>query len=325
MLVHRKGTPDTQVYAMKTLNKRILLKKNQIAHTKTEREILQKINHPYIVSLVTAFQSPAKLYLVTEFAAGGELFFWLKRDRRFSQSRARLYTAEIILALEHLHERGIVYRDLKPENILLDAEGHIKVTDFGLSKANIAGAGAEGGTKTFCGTPEYLAPEILEQKGHGKAVDWWSLGTLLYEMMNGLPPFYDQNMQRMYEKILHSELRFPPHFSREARSLLRGMLERNVADRLGSVKDAEDLKSHPFFAGLDWEAVARRGVKPEFTPPKLSSPTDTRYFDPEFTTERPKDTHVDASAISATQADKTHFDDFTYDQSAPVDATEDDE
>lgn len=168
--------------------------------------------------------------------AGGELFFWLKKDRRFSESRARLYTAEITSALESMHSVNIIYRDLKPENILVDSTGHLRLTDFGLAKGNITGPGAEGGTKTFCGTPgessvfwllispcicllcnrflqlcctEYLAPEILENKGHGKAVDWWSLGTLLFEMVCGLPPFYDTNVQRMYHKILHSPLKFP--------------------------------------------------------------------------------------------------------------------
>lgn len=152
--------------------------------------------------------------MVLDYMAGGELFFWLKKDRRFSENRARLYTAEITLALEALHSANIIYRDLKPENILLDAEGHIRLTDFGLSKDGITGAGAEGGTKTFCGTPEYLAPEILENKGHGKAVDWWSLGTLLYEMLCGLPPYYDTNVQRMYHKILHAPLKFPKNEGR---------------------------------------------------------------------------------------------------------------
>ena len=161
---------------------------------------------------------------MTDFCSGGELFFWLKRDRVFSQARARLYVAELILAIEHLHSLDVVYRDLKPENILLDGDGHIKLTDFGLSKMYVSGAGPENGTTTFCGTPEYLAPEVLQNEGHGKAVDWWSLGTLLYEMMAGLPPFYDTNIESMYEKILNAELRFPAHFQPDTRSLLEGML-----------------------------------------------------------------------------------------------------
>jgi serine/threonine protein kinase len=164
--------------------------------------------------------------MVLNYMAGGELFFWLKKDRRFSEERCRLYTAEITSALEALHANNIIYRDLKPENILLDAEGHIRLTDFGLAKGGITSAGPEGGTKTFCGTPEvaptsslppyrkqYLAPEILENKGHGKAVDWWSLGTFLFEMLWGLPPFYDTNVQKMYQKILQSQLKFPKNSS----------------------------------------------------------------------------------------------------------------
>ena len=140
------------------------------------------------MNLKFAFQTPDKLYMVLEFMGGGELFHWLKQHRKFSEVRTKLYAAEICLAIDALHSRDIIYRDLKPENILMDLEGHLRLTDFGLAKDQIAGAGATGGTKTFCGTPEYLAPEILENKGHGKAVDWWSFGTLVYEMICGLPP-----------------------------------------------------------------------------------------------------------------------------------------
>ena len=209
MLVKKKDDPNETLYALKTLRKAALVKRNQLAHTATERTILQNIRSPFLVHLVFAFQTPDKLYMVLDYMAGGELFFWLKKDKRFSEDRCRLYTAEITLALESLHSMHIIYRALKPENILLDATGHIRLTDFGLSKGDVTGSGAEGGTKTFCGTPEYLAPEILENRGHGKAVDWWSLGTLLYEMMCGLPPYYDTNVQRMYHKILHAELKFP--------------------------------------------------------------------------------------------------------------------
>ncbi len=182
MLVKKKDDPTGTLYAMKTLRKAVLIKRNQVAHTATERHILQNIHSPFLVHLVYAFQSTDKLYMVLDYMAGGELFFWLKKDRKFSENRCRLYAAEITLAIEALHSADIVYRDLKPENILLDESGHLRLTDFGLAKGGITGSGAEGGTKTFCGTPEYLAPEILENKGHGKAVDWWALGTLLYEV-----------------------------------------------------------------------------------------------------------------------------------------------
>jgi serum/glucocorticoid-regulated kinase 2 len=181
MLV-RKKNEDGPLYALKTLRKAALIKRNQLAHTATERFILQNIQNPFLVHLVYAFQTPDKLYMVLDYMGGGELFFWLKKDRKFSENRCKLYAAEMTLALEALHSANIVYRDLKPENILLDVDGHLRFTDFGLAKAGVTGPGAEGGTKTFCGTPEYLAPEILENKGHGKAVDWWAMGTLLYEV-----------------------------------------------------------------------------------------------------------------------------------------------
>ncbi|UIZ26574.1 hypothetical protein KXD40_002359 [Peronospora effusa] len=310
MMVRKKDTK--MIYAMKTLRKAALVKRNQLLHTKTERSILQSIKHPYLTSLTYAFQTPDKLYLVMDYCGGGELFFWLKKERRFSQQKARLFAAEIILALQELHKHDIIYRDLKPENILLDLEGHIRLTDFGLSKEAVTGAGATGGTKTFCGTPEYLAPEILENKGHGKGVDWWSLGTLIYEMLTGLPPFYDQNMQRMYDKILNAPLRFPSFMSAEAKDLLTGLLTRKVSDRLGSgPTDAEEIKSHPFFKGIDWEAVLRKEVQPEFKPPNRLGSMDTSNFDVEFTAEKPVDSVV-TTTMSETQRNKAQFPGFTY-------------
>ena len=209
MLVKKKDDPESKLYALKTLRKAALVKRNQLAHTTTERKILQDIHCPFLVHLVFAFQTADKLYMVLDYMAGGELFFWLKQERKFSETRCRLYTAEITLALDALHKANIVYRDLKPENILLDAVGHIRLTDFGLAKSGVTSYNADGGTKTFCGTPEYLAPEILENKGHGKAVDWWALGTLLFEMLTGLPPFYDTNIHKMYQKIQNDPIKFP--------------------------------------------------------------------------------------------------------------------
>ena len=361
MLVRKKEGRDAgQLYALKTLRKQTLLRRNQVDHTRTERAILQHAAHPFIVHLKYAFQVrcrdtvyqvlPAvlvlcslivalsrsgfslfaaqtrdKLYLVTDFAPGGELFFWLKRDRVFSQSRVRLYAAELVLALEHLHNHDIVYRDLKPENILLDEEGHIKLTDFGLSKAGVEGSGYDGGARTFCGTPEYLAPEILENAGHGKAVDWWSLATLLYEMCAGLPPFYDTNMDVMYDKIMSAELVFPRHFMPETRSLLAGMLERDVTKRLG-YNGAHEIKNHEFFKGMDWDAVLERRVTPEFKPPVGKSATDVSNFEEEFTQEVPEDSVNEmAGALSSTQADRAHFEGFTYMGDAPIGGDGDDD
>lgn len=316
MLVKRKDDPTETLFALKTLRKAALVKRNQLAHTSTERTILQNIHNPFLVHLVYAFQTPDKLYMVLDYMAGGELFFWLKKDRKFSENRCRLYTAEMTSALEALHVADIIYRDLKPENILLDAAGHLRLTDFGLAKGGITGPGAEGGTKTFCGTPEYLAPEILENKGHGKAVDWWAMGTLLYEMLTGLPPFYDTNVQRMYHKILHDPLKFPKgdkqQLSEPARDILRGLLERRVAARLGSGSTgAEEVKRSSFFSTLDWARVLTREYTPEFRPPASSSETDVRNFDAEFTSEQAADSMV-TTHMTETMEEKTKFEGFTF-------------
>jgi serum/glucocorticoid-regulated kinase 2 len=314
--VKKKDDPTETLYALKTLRKAALVKRNQLAHTSTERKILQQIENPFLVHLVYAFQTPDKLYMVIDYMAGGELFFWLKKDRKFSENRCRLYAAEITSALEALHSEDIIYRDLKPENILLDSVGHLRLTDFGLAKGGITGPGAEGGTKTFCGTPEYLAPEILENKGHGKAVDWWAMGTLLYEMLTGLPPFYDTNVQRMYHKILHDPLKFPKgdkqQLSEPARDCLRGLLERRVAARLGSgPTGAEEVKRSSFFSSLDWVKVLAKEYTPEFRPPAASSDTDVRNFDAEFTSENAADSMV-TTHMTETMEEKTKFEGFTF-------------
>ena len=184
LLVRQKGTGE--YLAMKILNKNMLIERDEVEHTRTERAVLGLADHPFLVKMKYAFQTQEKLYLVMNFANGGELFSHLKKEKRFNEERARFYAAEIALGIQYLHDQGIIYRDLKPENVLLDAEGHVVLTDFGLSKSL---RGESDRTRTFCGTPEYLAPEILLNQGHGKPVDWWSFGTLLYEMIVGIPPY----------------------------------------------------------------------------------------------------------------------------------------
>merc|ERR1719410_180383 len=287
MMVRKRD--DQKIYAMKVLKKKALVKRKQVIHTQTERRVLSGIDNPFIVSLRYAFQSEAKLYMILDFFNGGELFFHLKKDGRFPEKRARFYSGEICLALECLHLRQIIYRDLKPENILLDSDGHIKITDFGLSKDCLKN---EELTHTFCGTPEYLAPEVLQQQGHGKAVDWWSFGTLLFEMMTGLPPFYNQNLNLMYEKILHSPIPMPKYLSKEARSLFLGLLERDPKRRLGSSKeDASEIKEHIFFKPLDFRKLLAKQLKPPYKP-KVQDITDTANIEEEFTSEQVKDTPV---------------------------------
>eukprot|EP01030_Chromulinospumella_sphaerica_P034345 gene34345-biopygen10006 len=199
-----------------------------------------------------AFQTADKLFFVLEYCAGGELFFHLGKVGRFAEERAMFYSAQITLALEYVHSLGIVYRDLKPENVLLDEVGNVKLTDFGLSKEGVNESSS--GAFSFCGTPEYIAPEVLLRQGHGKAVDWWSLGALLYEMLSGLPPFFSRNRDAMFERIMSAELTFPPYMSENAKSLLSGMLVRDPTQRLGSgERDSRELKEQPFYQDLDWE------------------------------------------------------------------------
>eukprot|EP01118_Nematostelium_gracile_P017505 TRINITY_DN74_c0_g1_i1.p1 TRINITY_DN74_c0_g1~~TRINITY_DN74_c0_g1_i1.p1 ORF type:complete len:409 (-),score=123.26 TRINITY_DN74_c0_g1_i1:149-1375(-) len=305
MQVRKKD--DGKIYAMKVLRKEAIIARKQVAHTKAEKSILQKIQHPFIVTLHFAFQTKDKLYMILDYVNGGELFFHLKKEGRFQEARVRFYAAEIVCAMSHLHSLGIVYRDLKPENILLNAEGHITITDFGLSK-QIKG---DEGTNTFCGTPEYLAPEVLKGQGHGIAVDWWSLGTLIYEMLTGLPPFYSQNINIMYQKILNGELRFPSYVSADAQSLLEGLLTREVEKRLGSGADgSNEVKRHPFFSSIDWERLERKEIDPPFKP-KVKSETDTSQIDTAFTQEKPQDSLVESS-LSETLARENNFDGFTF-------------
>ncbi|EGG18760.1 protein kinase 2 [Cavenderia fasciculata] len=301
-----KKKDDGKIYAMKVLRKDAIIARKQVNHTKSEKTILQGVSHPFIVNLHFAFQTRDKLYMILDFVNGGELFYHLKREGRFSEPRVKLYAAEIVSALAHLHQQDIVYRDLKPENILLDSDGHICITDFGLSKK----IETTDGTFTFCGTPEYLAPEVLNGHGHGCAVDWWSLGTLLFEMLTGLPPFYSQNVSMMYQKILNGELKIPSYISPEAKSLLEGLLTRDVDRRLGS-KGGPEVKNHPWFKNIDWDMLDRKEIEVHFKP-KVKSGTDTSQIDPVFTQERPMDSVVEGTTLADAISKDNSFEGFTY-------------
>uniref|UniRef100_A0A8C5Q6Y5 non-specific serine/threonine protein kinase n=1 Tax=Leptobrachium leishanense TaxID=445787 RepID=A0A8C5Q6Y5_9ANUR len=237
ILVREKATG--RYYAMKILRKDVIIAKDEVAHTVTESRVLQNTRHPFLTALKYAFQTSDRLCFVMEYANGGELFFHLSRERVFTEDRARFYGAEIVSALEYLHSRNVVYRDIKLENLMLDKDGHVKITDFGLCKEGIT----DGATmKTFCGTPEYLAPEVLEDNDYGRAVDWWGLGVVMYEMMCGRLPFYNQDHERLFELILMEEIRFPRTLSPEAKSLLAGLLKKDPKLRLGGgPSDAQDV------------------------------------------------------------------------------------
>jgi len=309
MLVRKKNTND--IYAMKVLKKEAVIRRNQVVHTKTETHILKQIRHPFLTRMFFAFQNEGKLYMVLNYLPGGELFYRLKRETRFSIERVRLYSAEIALGLGHLHGLDMIYRDLKPENLLLDEVGHVCLTDFGLSKEMVTTANA---AKTFCGTPEYLAPEILQNVGHGKAVDWWSLGTLIFEMLTGLPPFYSRNLNHMYDKILRAELRCPTYLPSDVTALIQGLLIRDPIKRLGSGPgDVKELERSPFFTPLDFEKV----YKKEYTPiykPNIGGETDVANFDPTFTNEQAVDSVIDTNALS--DKHKNEFKGFTYEDTS---------
>jgi serine/threonine protein kinase SCH9 len=283
--VYQVRKKDTQrIYAMKVLSKKVIIQKKEVAHTLGERNILvrtAKTDSPFIVGLKFSFQTPTDLYLITDFMSGGELFWHLQKEGRFNEARAKFYIAELILALQHLHQHDIVYRDLKPENILLDANGHIALCDFGLSKANLTKGDT---TNTFCGTTEYLAPEVLlDEAGYTKMVDFWSLGVLVFEMCCGWSPFYAEDTQQMYKNIAFGKVRFPRDaLSTEGRNFVKGLLNRNPRHRLGANDDAKELIAHPFFNDVDWDALAKKNLPPPFKP-KLKSIMDTSNFDPEFT------------------------------------------
>jgi len=306
MQVRKKD--DGKIYAMKILKKTMIIARQQVDHTLSERKILQALQHPFLMGLRFAFQSKTKLYLVMDFYRGGELFFHLKHKRRFTEEEARLFVAEVGLALGHLHSLNFIYRDLKPENILMDEIGHVCLTDFGLSK-DVDPDSPQ--SDTFCGTPEYLAPEILAGGGHGKAVDWWSLGILLYELTVGIPPFYSQNVNEMYHKIQHGVLRFPPFLSEECKDLIVALLNRNPDARLGSSDDdVEEIKRHGFFATMDWARLLRKEIVPPYTPKVKENEADTSLFEKQFTDEPVVDSYVPESHMNPNDSDK--FVGFTF-------------
>jgi serine/threonine protein kinase len=296
------------LHALKVLKKDFIIRKNQVEHTKTERSVLGYIHHPYVVGLTMAFQTHDKLFFVLDYCAGGELFFHLGKLGRFPDQRAKFYAAQITLALEYVHKLGVIYRDLKPENVLLDSKGNIRLTDFGLSKENVRGHSS--GASSFCGTPEYIAPEVLKRQGHGRAVDWWSLGALLFEMISGLPPFYSRNRETMFEKIMKADISFPPFMTPDARDILSKLLIRDPKDRLGSgERDAEELKEHPFFHDIDWTAMATGNVTPPWAP-SVSTSVDTSQFDEEFTSMLPTVSPEVRDAYFGNN--DTAFDGFSY-------------
>ncbi|KAK3564426.1 hypothetical protein QTP86_020361 [Hemibagrus guttatus] len=291
-LVRKIMGPDAgQLYAMKVLKKASLKVRDRV-RTKMERDILVEVNHPFIVKLHYAFQTEGKLYLILDFLRGGDVFTRLSKEVMFTEEDVKFYLAELALALDHLHNLGIVYRDLKPENILLDEAGHIKLTgivalvsDFGLSKESVD---QDRKAYSFCGTVEYMAPEVVNRRGHTQSADWWSLGVLMFEMLTGTLPFQGKDRNETMNMILKAKLGMPQFLSLEAQSLLRMLFKRNPANRLGAGPDGvEEIKRHAFFSTIDWNKLYRCELQPPFKP-AAGKPDDTFCFDPEFTAKTPK-------------------------------------
>ncbi|EER05617.1 cAMP-dependent protein kinase catalytic subunit, putative [Perkinsus marinus ATCC 50983] len=272
-VVKLKGSEDQSPMALKMLKKSEVIRLKQVEHVKAEKNILSIIDHPYIVNLLISFQDERRLYMVMEYVNGGELFSYLRKEGRLSNDHAKFYTTEIILAFQYLHDRNIAYRDLKPENLLIDPYGHVKVTDFGFAKI------VDDRTWTLCGTPEYLAPEIIQSKGHSKGVDWWALGVLIFEMLAGYPPFYHGSAFGIYQKILAGKVDFPRYFDVNSKDLIKRLLTQDLSKRYGCLKNgAEDIKKHKWFKGVDWAKVFTRELPPPYVP-KVRGEDDTSMFD----------------------------------------------
>jgi serum/glucocorticoid-regulated kinase 3 len=303
---------EDMIYAVKVVSKALIKRKREERHIMAERDVLVKnTRHPFLVSLQYSFQTPDKLYFVMDFVNGGELFFHLQQERAFSEQRARFYAAEITSAIGYLHKLDIIYRDLKPENILLDREGHIRLTDFGLCKVMLSTEGREGRTATFCGTPEYLAPEVLRREAYTKAVDWWCLGSVTYEMLCARPPFYSRDVNEMYDNILNRPLRFIGNVSERARNLIEQLLRKSPSERLGSgPEDVADIKRQPFFDQIDWEKLEARKIPPPWKP-SVSGPTDLGQVDKVFTQETISPSVQEHYMGSVTNKDPL-FNGFTY-------------
>ncbi|KAM3136779.1 hypothetical protein pb186bvf_011038 [Paramecium bursaria] len=300
MLVQHKA--NKKQYAMKVLLKKNIKNDRQKRHTQTERIILETASSDFLVKLRYAFQSPHKLYLVVDYMQGGELFYHLRKIHRFKEDIARFYAAEILLGITYMHENNFIYRDLKPENILLDSQGHIKLTDFGLSKIVIDD---DPLATSLCGTPEYLAPEILTTKtGYDKTCDWWSFGALLYEMLVGAPPFYSENKKEMIRKILTQQIPYPGFLSSKSKSLLQELLVLDPKKRLGSQNDGFDIMEHEFFSDIKFEDIVNKKIKP----PYEFDQKDLKFFDQELTKQLAKDTPVNGTLVPQYQ----NFSNFTY-------------
>ncbi|ESO07369.1 hypothetical protein HELRODRAFT_98699 [Helobdella robusta] len=270
LVLHKK---DKNYYAMKVLNMQKVIKLKQVEHTLNEKNILRSIDHPFLVRMHYGFKDACNLYMVLDFINGGEMFSHLRSVGKYSELQTEFYAAQIVMAFEYLHALDLIYRDLKPENILIDCRGYVKITDFGFAKRT------KGRTWTLCGTPEYMAPEIILSKGYNKAVDWWSFGVLVFEMAAGYPPFYADQPIQIYEKIVAGKVKYPGHFSAEIKSFVGSLLQVDITKRSGAMKSGiDDIRNHAFFLTTDWVGLFKGKLKAPYVP-QCSGPGDAGNFD----------------------------------------------
>lgn len=269
-----RSVHNGRYYAIKVLKKQQVVKMKQVEHTNDERRMLKLVEHPFLIRMWGTFQDARNLFMVMDYIEGGELFSLLRKSQRFPNPVAKFYAAEVTLALEYLHSHDIIYRDLKPENILLDRNGHIKITDFGFAKE------VSTVTWTLCGTPDYIAPEVITSKPYNKSVDWWSLGVLIFEMLAGFTPFYDNTPMKTYEKILSGKIAFPSFFHADVIDLLRRLITADLSSRLGNLLNGpSDIRNHPWFSEVVWEKLLVKDIETPYEPPITAGVGDSSLFD----------------------------------------------